>query len=44
LHQQIEALTPREYEVLTYVITGIPNKHIAYALDVNEITIEYAYK
>jgi len=40
LHQQIEALTPREYEVLTYVIAGMLNKQIAYALDISEKTVK----
>jgi FixJ family two-component response regulator len=40
LHQRIEALTPREYEVLTYVITGMMNKQIAYALEISEKTVK----
>lgn len=41
LHQQIEALTPREYEVLTHVITGMLNKQIAYALNIGEKTEKF---
>jgi FixJ family two-component response regulator len=40
LHQQIKTLTPREYEVLTYVITGMLNKQIAYALEISEKTVK----
>jgi FixJ family two-component response regulator len=39
IRQRLEALTPREYEVLTYVITGMLNKQIAYALDITEKTV-----
>ena len=39
LHK-IESLTPREYEILTYVITGMLNKQIAYDLDISEKTVK----
>ena len=32
LHEQIQTLTPREHEVMTYVIAGMLNKQIAYEL------------
>jgi RNA polymerase sigma factor (sigma-70 family) len=36
----IEQLTPREQEVLRYVITGMPNKQIALKLDIAEKTVK----
>lgn len=38
--KKIEALTPREYEIFTYVITGMLNKQIAYALNISEKTVK----
>jgi FixJ family two-component response regulator len=38
--KKIEALTPREYEILTYVITGMLNKQIAFALNISEKTVK----
>jgi len=38
--QRVKSLTPREYEILTYVITGMLNKQIAYALDISEKTVK----
>ena len=38
--EKIEALTPREYEILTYVITGMLNKQIAYDLKISEKTVK----
>lgn len=38
--QRVKSLTPREYEVLTYVITGMLNKQIAYDLDISEKTVK----
>ena len=38
--QQVKSLTPREYEILTYVITGMLNKQIAYDLDISEKTVK----
>ena len=40
LRHKIYSLTPREYEVLTFVITGIPNKAIALELGASEKTIK----
>ena len=40
VNEQIEILTPREHEVMTYVITGIPNKRIAYELGISEETVK----
>jgi FixJ family two-component response regulator len=40
LHQQLESLTPREHEVMTYVITGMLNKQIAGALNISEETVK----
>ena len=38
--QRVQSLTPREYEILTYVITGMLNKQIAYDLDISEKTVK----
>lgn len=38
--QKIETLTPREYEIMTFVITGMLNKQIAYALGISEKTVK----
>ena len=38
--KKIESLTPREYEILTYVITGMLNKQIAYDLKISEKTVK----
>ena len=40
IKEQIRTLTPREHEVMTYVITGIPNKRIAYELGITEETVK----
>jgi len=40
IFQRLYSLTPREYEILTYVITGILNKQIAYALNISEKTVK----
>ncbi len=40
LRHKIYLLTPREYEVLTFVITGLPNKAIAVELGASEKTIK----
>ena len=37
----VEALTPRELEVLRLMARGLPNRQIATALNVNERTIKY---
>jgi FixJ family two-component response regulator len=36
----LETLTPREYQVMTYVITGMLNKQIAAELDISEVTVK----
>lgn len=33
-------LTPREYEIMTYVITGMLNKQIAFELNICEDTVK----
>ena len=40
LHQRLAALTPREYEVLTFIISGRLNKQAAAALGTTEKTIK----
>jgi FixJ family two-component response regulator len=40
IKKQIRTLTPREHEVMTYVITGMPNKRIAYELGISETTVK----
>ena len=40
IHRHIELLTPREKEILRYVITGMLNKQIALKLDIAEKTVK----
>jgi len=40
IHEKIKMLTPREYEVMTYVITGMLNKQIAGDLAISEETVK----
>ena len=40
IRQKIDLLTPRENEVLRYLITGMLNKQIAYKLDISERTVK----
>jgi FixJ family two-component response regulator len=40
IREQINSLTPREYEVMTYVITGMLNKQIAAELGISEATVK----
>lgn len=40
IREQIKALTPREYEVMTYVITGMLNRQIAAELGISEETVK----
>jgi FixJ family two-component response regulator len=40
MREHIKRLTPREYEVMTYVITGMLNKQIAGELDISEETVK----
>ena len=37
----IEALTPRELEVLELVANGLPNRDIAHALSISEHTVKF---
>ncbi|MFC1822557.1 response regulator transcription factor [Thermodesulfobacteriota bacterium] len=38
--QRLDSLTPREHEILTYLITGMLNKQIAYELKIAERTVK----
>jgi FixJ family two-component response regulator len=38
--ERVRSLTPREYEILTYVLTGMLNKQIAYDLNISEKTVK----
>jgi two-component system, LuxR family, response regulator FixJ len=38
--QRLDSLTPREHEILTFLITGMLNKHIAYELKISERTVK----
>ena len=40
LKKRLETLTPREYEVMTYVITGMLNKQIAGEMSISEETVK----
>jgi FixJ family two-component response regulator len=40
IQRRLESLTPREYEILAHVITGMLNKQIAFALDISEKTVK----
>ena len=40
IHEKLKTLTPREHEVLTYVITGMLNKQIAGDLAISEETVK----
>ncbi len=40
IHSQINLLTSREYEVMSYVITGMLNKQIAGEMDISEATVK----
>ena len=40
IQQRLNILTPREYEVLRWVITGKLNKQIAYELGITEKTVK----
>ena len=40
INAHIRMLTPREHEVMAYVIAGIPNKRIAYELGICEDTVK----
>jgi FixJ family two-component response regulator len=38
--QRLDSLTAREYEILTYIISGMLNKQIAYELKISERTVK----
>jgi FixJ family two-component response regulator len=38
--QRMDALTTREHEILTYLITGMLNKQIAFELNISERTVK----
>ena len=38
--QQFDLLSPREYEIMTFIISGILNKQIAAALNITEKTVK----
>ncbi len=40
INERVRMLTPREYEVMTYVITGMLNKQIALELGIAEDTVK----
>jgi FixJ family two-component response regulator len=40
INTQLSALTAREYEVMTYIITGMLNKQIAGEMDISEETVK----
>ena len=40
INEHIKSLTPREYEIMTYVITGMLNKQIAAELFISEETVK----
>ncbi len=40
IREQLATLTPREYEVMTFVIAGMLNKQIAYELEIAEDTVK----
>ncbi len=41
INERINSLTPREYEVMTYVATGMLNKQIAAELGISEETVKF---
>jgi FixJ family two-component response regulator len=40
LREYINKLTPREYEIMTYVNTSMLNNQVAYELDISEETVK----
>jgi FixJ family two-component response regulator len=40
IRRRLETLTPREHEMLTYLLTGLLNKQIAFELDIAERTVK----
>ncbi len=41
LRERYNSLTPREREVMKYVVAGMPNKQIAFALNIGEKTVKF---
>jgi FixJ family two-component response regulator len=37
LRARFDTLTPREREIMAFVVTGRPNKQVAYDMGINEI-------
>ena len=40
IQQRFDPLTPREHEIITFIISGIINKQIAAALNITEKTVK----
>lgn len=40
VRRQLSGLTPREFEIMTYVIAGLLNKQIAYELGISDRTVK----
>ncbi len=40
IQQQFDLLSPREYEIMTFIISGMLNKQIAAVLDITEKTVK----
>ena len=40
IHEYLKRLTPREHEVMTWVITGMLNKQIAWEMEISEETVK----
>jgi len=40
IQKRVDSLTPREYTILEFVISGMLNKQIAYELDITEDTVK----
>ena len=40
VRSRFATLSPREYEIMTFVIAGVPNKQIAYKLGITEDTVK----
>jgi FixJ family two-component response regulator len=40
IQQQFDLLSPREYEIMTFIISGMLNKQVAAALNITEKTVK----
>jgi DNA-binding CsgD family transcriptional regulator len=40
MRARLAGLTPREHEVMRFVIGGMPNKHVAWELGISEFTVQ----